>query len=209
MKSNPQLDCWLSRVEKIKSLLTIKGACGTPERVGQIIDRCIKSKFDRFYLDEINLVKLGTDGQDHNKLRLYNKFKGSFKIEPYLVMLKNRNQRQWLSRYRTSAHSLRIETGRYTRPVTPICERKCCYCETDSVDDEKHFVLMCETFKVKRQCFMSRVRALYPNIDSMTVDDKLRFLLCPPSSNLAKCVSKFLGIMSNIRKEIDMGFKSL
>ena len=56
MKNNPQLDCWLSRVEKIKSLLTIKGVCGTPERVGQIIDRSIKSKFDRFYLDEINSI---------------------------------------------------------------------------------------------------------------------------------------------------------
>ena len=57
---------------------------------------------------------------------------------------------------------------------------------------------------------MGCVRALYPNIDSMTVDDKLRFLLCPPSLDLAKCVSKFLGILSNTRKEIDidMGFSS-
>ena len=55
---------------------------------------------------------------------------------------------------------------------------------------------------------MGCVRALYPNIDSMTVDDKLRFLLCPPSLDLAKCVSKFLGILSNMRKEIDMGFSS-
>merc|ERR1711954_181984 len=89
MKNNPQLDCWLSRVEKIKSLLTIKGVCGTPESVGQVIERSIKSKFDRFYLDEINLIKLGTDGLDHNKLRLYNKFKGSLVVYFYLLLVKN------------------------------------------------------------------------------------------------------------------------
>ena len=133
MKSNPEIDCWLSRVEKIKSLFNIKRLCGTPERVGLVIDKAIKSKFDRFYLDEINMIKLGDDGQDHNKLRFYNKFKGSFRIEPYILKIKNRNQRQWLTRFRTSAHTLRKESGRYTRPITPITERKCMYCDDEEI----------------------------------------------------------------------------
>ena len=206
MRSNPDTDCWLSRVEKIKSLFNIKRLCGTPERVGLSIDKIIKSKFDRFYLDQINMIKLGNDGQDHNKLRFYNKFKGSFHIEPYILKIKNRNQRQWLTRLRTSAHTLRIESGRYTCPVTPISERKCIYCKEDEIDDERHFILLCKSFNLKRQCFMSRMRVLHPQIEFMSLNEKLNFILCPPSTDLAKCVSKYIGIMFNIRREIDMGF---
>merc|ERR1712240_233586 len=145
------------------------------------------------------MIKLDNDGLDHNKLRFYNKLKGSFKIEPYILKIKNRNQRQWLTRYRASAHTLRIESGRYTRPVTPISERKCIYCEDDEIDDERYFVL---------QCVMSRMRVLHPQFDLMSHDEKLMFILCPPTPDLTKCVSKYLGIMSDIRREIDLGLNT-
>ena len=110
-----------------------------------------------------------------------------------------------MSRYRTSAHTLGIESGRYTRPVTPISERKCRFCEGDSIDDEEHFILFCDTFKIKRQCFMSRLNVLNPKFELMSYEGKLKSILCPPTIQIAKCVSKFLGIMTNIRNEIDMG----
>ena len=145
------------------------------------------------------------DGQDHNKLRFYKKIKGSFNIEPYILQIRNRNQRHWLTRYRTSAHTLRIESGRYTRPVTPVCDRICKYCDHHVIDDEMHFILLCDTFRLKRQCFSKRLIALNPEFDNLTCEQKLSYILCPPSIDIAKCVSKFLGIMTNIRKEIDMG----
>ena len=81
----------------------------------------LKSNFEGFWLDEINKIKLGDDGQDHNKLRLYKTFKGSFRVEPYIDMVPNRNQRCFLTRLRISAHHLCIETGRYSKPKpTPI-----------------------------------------------------------------------------------------
>merc|ERR1711955_87549 len=130
---------------------------------------------------------------------------GSFKIEPYIVQIKNRNQRHWLSRYRTSAHKLNIELGRYTRLVTPVLERKCHYCDDQCVDDEGHFILFCKTFNIKRQCFFSRLHVLNSNFDLLSCEEKLKFILCPPTLEVAKCVSKYLGIMTNIRSEIDMG----
>ena len=205
MENNPEVDSWFSRIQRIKTLLDIRRMSGKPERVGLIIERNIKSKYDRFFLDQINLVKTGIDGEDHNKLRFYKLLKGSFKIEPYIDQIKNRNQRQWLSRYRTSAHTLRIETGRYTRPVTPIEARCCVYCKDKSIDNEKHFILFCETFKLKRQCFIGRLNVLNPKFSFMSNEEKLNFILCPPTIDIAKCVSKYLGIMTNIRKEIDMG----
>ena len=111
----------------------------------------------------------------------------------------------WLSRYRTSAHTLRIETGRYTNPVTPLSQRKCLYCLDGACDTEEHFNIFCNTFKLKRQWFFGCLEALYPKFLSLTDEQKLCFVLFLSTVEIAKCVSKFLGIMTKVRKEIDMG----
>ena len=98
-----------------------------PDKAGLVFDKIIKSKFDRFYLEEMNQTKIGNNGLDHNKLRLYKTLKGSFQTEPYVNNIKNINQRHWLSRYRTSAHTLCVESGRFSSPVTPLSERKCIF----------------------------------------------------------------------------------
>ena len=66
---------------------------GKPKRAGLIIEKNLKSKSARCFLDEINLAKIGI-GKDHNKLRFDKLLKGSFKKEPYINQIKNRNQRQ-------------------------------------------------------------------------------------------------------------------
>ena len=145
MQKNPEIDSWYTRVEKIKTNLNIRQLRCKPEKAGLIIDKIIKSKFDRFFLDEINKTKIGHDGSDHNKLRLYKTLKGTFCQEPYVTKITNRNQRSWLSRYRTSSHCLRIELGRYTNPVTPLSQRVCLYCTSGACDNEQHFILFCDT----------------------------------------------------------------
>ena len=79
----------------------------------------------------------------------------------HINIIKNRNQRVWLSRYRTSAHNLRVESGRYTNPVTPVLQCTCNYCNSGECDTELHAILVCETFKLKRQCFLSRMTAFF------------------------------------------------
>ena len=51
-----------------------------------------------------------------------------------------------------------------------------------------------------------RLSELIPEFDNMSCEKKLSLILCPPTIEIAKCVSKFLGILTTIRKEIDMGF---
>ena len=53
---------------------------------------------------------------------------------------------------------------------------------------------------------MMRMKVLKPEFDNFTCKEKLSLILCPPTIEIAKCVSKFLGILTNIRKEIDLGF---
>ena len=45
--------------------------------------------------------------------------------------------------------------------------------------------------------------ALVPNFNTMC--DKLMTVLCPATTDVAKTISKFLGIMSDARKNIEEG----
>ena len=74
-----QMDNWYTKVEKMKLLLKIPKLYGKPNKVGSIIEKNIKSKFERFFLDEINLVRRGSDGLDHNKLRFFKTLKAHSK----------------------------------------------------------------------------------------------------------------------------------
>ena len=141
----------------------------------------------------------------NNKLMFYKTIKGSFSPEPYIVNINNRNQRALLSRFRTSAHRLRIETGRHTSPITPLSLCTCVYCDSGQVDTEQLVVLHCKTFSLKRQCFLARVNMMVPTFPLLANEEQLKTLLCPATADLAKCVSKFLGIISDTRKEIDLG----
>ena len=131
--------------------------------------------------------------------------KETIRIEPYIEKIRNRSQRQWLSRYRVSAHRLRVETGRYTFPVTPLSDRVCVYCDSNEIDTEHHFILNCGTFNLKRNCFLGRMSALVPHFSNLNENEKLMSILCPSTTEMAKIVSKYLGIMTEVRKNIDNG----
>ena len=47
--------------------------------------------------------------------------------------------------------------------------------------------------------------SLLPGFSEMNVDDKLLSILCPASADIALCVSKYLGIITNTRTKLDQG----
>ena len=165
----------------------------------------VSSKFDRFYLDEINAVKLDSNNQDRNKLRFYKTFKGTFSREPYLDLVHNRNQRAWLTRMRVSAHHLQIEVGRWSRPPVPPWERVCRYCNDSSIDNEGHFLHDCVTFTLKRNCLFALLDTVVPGFLQLSREHKILTMLCPTNSKATKLVSKFIGILFKARCQIDDG----
>ena len=44
---------------------------------------------------------------------------------------------------------LRVETGRFKNE--PLSERKCMFCDQESVEDEFHFILHCPKYNIERQ----------------------------------------------------------
>ena len=200
-------DSWVSRVQCIKKLLNLQPIPGYVSRVS--VAKQIKSKlhgvFDRFWLDQINLVKIGSDNNDHNKLRFYKTLKSCFKAEPYIDLVHNRNQRSNLTRLRISAHCLEVELLRYKVPAVPYCERYCRYCTQQVPGNESHFLMFCDNFLNKRQCFLGKLIALNPSFTSMSPNDLIKSMLCPTSVQSAKLVNKYISIMNKARKNIDEG----
>ena len=61
MGKNPNIDCWLSRVEKIKALFNLKRLYGKPDRIGLVIDKNIKSKFQKLKNQKTKKIKSSND----------------------------------------------------------------------------------------------------------------------------------------------------
>ena len=81
------------KINKTKNLLGISlpGYLKT-DRAGSVLKKVVQSKFETFWIKEINKVKMGPDLVDHNKLKGYKRYKGFFGLEPYLSKVNNRNQ---------------------------------------------------------------------------------------------------------------------
>ena len=180
--------------------------------MGQIINSmCLRAKA---LTNEIKTT--GSDSTDHNKLRTYKLLKSSFTSEPYITLVRNRNQRSNLTRLRVSAHNLAIESGRKTWPVTPIEQIICLYCkpetnnqttsdrtQTTLLDDEFHFLIKCQHFALKRNCLFGKMSSIVQGFNNLSDELKFVKLLTSTSPRAAKLANKFIKIMFEKRNKID------
>ena len=113
----------------------------------------------------------GIYGQD--KMITYRSFKHIFCHESYLCNVKIPKFRIALCQLRVSSHSLNIELGRYA-PRVPRERRYCVYCN-DTIDNEYHFVLICNHHNTLRQRYVPTYYYARPSIHTfielMSVED--------------------------------------
>ena len=185
--------------------------------IGNLIKKQIQSKFEQFWLREINKIKLGDDNKNHNKLRFYASIKGCFNNEPYIDLVPNRSQRSDLTRIRISSSHLGIEKMKYKTPRIPEEQRYCGYCTPSGVDNhiegyvdnEQHFLVSCSSFSLKRNCLFGRLKSITPGFLSLTPAQQTATLLCPTKVVTAKLANKYIQILFNIRKLLDEGVPAL
>ena len=204
--SDSNIDCWLSRLNKVENLCKIPQVPSyiKTEKVKISIKKKMQSIFERFYIDQINDCKASNvDNVNHNKLRTYATLKGSFTREPYIDLVQSRNQRSWLSRLRCSAHHLEIEKGRWNK--TPISERICKLCDSGSIGDEFHFAMKCPTFNIKRACFIGKVNSIIPGFKNMSSIDQFKTVMCPTVAAVCKVTNQFFRIMFLARDNLIEG----
>ena len=91
------------------------------------------------------------------------------------------SKRITITRWRLSSHKLKVETGRYTRPVTERENRLCDVCKV--IDDEHHAIYVCSVHRLIREKFKNIL-----NFD----DADLRKLLNPSTITEAINLGKYL-----------------
>ena len=90
-------------------------------------------------------------------LTTYKSFKVEFCHEPYLHLVTNIKHRKALTRLRCSSHHLAIETGRWTKPITPRNQRLCALCLV--IEDEEHFLWDCLINEKERNILITKLKS--------------------------------------------------
>ena len=142
ISSLPSTDAWLGRV---KDLLNQTGFSNVWLNPSNISPTDFISEFSQRCKDQYRQAWESEMKASSGKLRTYRLFKKEFCREAYLNLPPY--LRVPIAKLRTSAHPLRIETGRYALPTPlPVKERTCWYC-TNLVEDEVHFLITCELYQ--------------------------------------------------------------
>ena len=94
-----------------------------------------------------------------------------------------------LIKFRTSNHSLPIETGRWEN--VPFDDRKCQLCHKNELGDEFHYLFCCTYFETERKRHLKPYFYKRPNII------KLKELLASDNLATLKKLSEFVQIVIN------------
>ena len=132
---------------------------------------------------------------DDSRLRTYALFKTTPGFEKYLDEISSLKERTALTKLRLSNHKLMIEKGRHTRPKTHKSLRLCPFCP-DQVEDEKHFLIGCQTYKHFRSNLYNEVKNIYPTITNQP--HEYRFLNLMGDANTVQ-ISRFTSKAMELR----------
>ena len=133
-----------------------------------------------------------------NKLMTYSIYKENFALEPYILQGPVRLRRN-ITKLRISAHTLAVETGRYTRPKTVRVNRKCNFCNNIETDDKFHVFLKCPFHNDERSRLFKSLSGFStanrdPNLSTfktlMNVDNGDYGFFKPVSNFINECFEK-------------------
>lgn len=196
--SKDRLSTWATHIQTLWThfgLSEIWNNQGTHYRhkIINLLSTDIVNKYDLLWQNRVNL--------DDSKLRTYKLFKSTTGLENYLCTV-NVSIRQEFTRLRISAHFLRIETGRHTVPKkTPIENRICQMCNSNSIEDEKHFILSCPLYKSEREALFTNLNS-FTNFRSLDQNEKFHFIMSYNNgdSEVFRYISKFINLCADKRK---------
>jgi hypothetical protein len=89
---------------------------------------------------------------------------------------------------------LKIETGRYSKPVTPLENRICEKCFSDEIESEERLLLKCSFYYTSRRKLLETIKnnINHSNFDKLSFGDKFIWLLNSESKDILICMCDFL-----------------
>ena len=129
---------------------------------------------------------------ERNKLRLYSKIKKSLSLENYLINIKNGDIKQSITKLRISAHTLAIEKDRHNKTgKIPLTQRTCKCCNSNTIENEYHFVMKCPLYSKERDEFFTKSDIVTPA--TSTEEIFLKMMQC----NVAGLTKEFGNYINN------------
>ena len=128
------------------------------------------------------------------KLRTYKLFKTTSGMEPYLISNPRLSHIHTIARLRISSHTLEIETGRHRRPKVPVEERTCRICESNSIEDEQHFLIEClapEIVQLRKKLTATAITCI-PNYKNLNNREKFNEILTNRESEMISALGGYL-----------------
>ena len=110
--------------------------------------------------------------KNKTKLIFLSKLKEEYKREKYLK-IENVENRRAITKLRTSAHNLLIETGRWENIDRK--SRICRHCYKQEIEDEEHFLFYCNMYAQTRPTTFQSIKEL-TTIDLLNTNDKIHHL---------------------------------
>ena len=132
--------------------------------------------------------------RESSKLRTYSLIKSEVKREPYLLSVRNVEDRIAMTKFRLSNHKLMIEKGRYLN--LDINDRKCPFCQ---LIDETHFLLTCSTYAILRNDLLDKVEEILRSEPLVRTDNQLMMRYLLGNTEIAPIVAKYLNRTLKIR----------
>ena len=131
---------------------------------------------------------------ENGKLRTYLKLKCNFGFENYLHILSDFNPKKSFTKFRISNHKLKIETGRYSKPITPLENCICEKCFSDEIESEEHLLLKCSFYYTSRHKLLETIKnnINHSNLEKLSFGDKFIWLLNSESKDTLICMCDFL-----------------
>ena len=161
-RSTPRQESWLY---KVKNLLDNNGFSDVWTYPNSVNKKKFLPIFKRRLIDNfINETRRNLEAS--SSMSLYKEINQNFELSPYLTKIVNRKHRNALAKLRLSSHNLKIESGRHTSTRARIARenRKCIICNSNDIEDEFHFVLICPVFNDIRRIYMKRYYTKNPSM---------------------------------------------
>ena len=137
-------------------LYLFEDPCTSDKVIYNIIESRIKDVYAQTLLANIS---------ESPKGRLYQHLIDHFTLQSYLRKPINPLYRNYISRFRLSSHTLKIEQGRYTNDRRE--NRKCTLCDLNDIEDEFHFVLKCPFYSLLRKQYIKEYYYKKPSVFKM------------------------------------------
>ena len=157
-----------------------------------------------FKIQQQNYLK--AECQTKPKLRTFIKIKNFSEIPAYIVKPLSFVQRRHIGKTRLGSLQIRLETGRYSRPVLEEHLRTCLVCvqgnhegHQDQVENEHHFIFICRTYANLRREWLEKI-TVPDNFDNLEQCEQLSIVLNHPDN--VKLTSQFVISAFDMRSKV-------